>query len=231
MLSDIGLIHLIRDNSIERPPMPTPMKTDLTDENIPTTNFNRISHSKSTPNFSTSDRESGKIFNELYRLPSPGTYRLGAYTRSISHSPIPTQRTSPNEMVSETPEMRQSPDFTTPQLVRLESPRGIGKRYSMKAQLVSPPTSPVMDDSSWVFHHNNHLNKRGYPSLSKENSKPQRYNTGTWSKEEHSQFLEGLRECGHSWTQIAERFVKTRERSQVASHAQKWLKKEMMTDD
>jgi SHAQKYF class myb-like DNA-binding protein len=46
-------------------------------------------------------------------------------------------------------------------------------------------------------------------------------NDGAWSELEHEDFLRGLSECGHGkWRNIAEMYVKTRTRVQVASHAQ-----------
>ena len=44
-----------------------------------------------------------------------------------------------------------------------------------------------------------------------------------WSREEHQNFLVGLKEKGKgNWKDIATKFVKTRTTSQVASHAQKY---------
>ena len=44
-----------------------------------------------------------------------------------------------------------------------------------------------------------------------------------WSREEHQNFLVGLKEKGKgNWKEIATKFVKTRTTSQVASHAQKY---------
>ncbi|KAL0486233.1 transcription factor MYB1R1 [Acrasis kona] len=52
-------------------------------------------------------------------------------------------------------------------------------------------------------------------------------NDGAWSEMEHASFLEGLDKCGiGQWRGIAENHVKTRTRTQVASHAQKFLKKQ-----
>ncbi|KAG2374772.1 hypothetical protein C9374_010516 [Naegleria lovaniensis] len=50
-------------------------------------------------------------------------------------------------------------------------------------------------------------------------------NHGTWSKEEHELFMKGLREVGRNWELIANKYIKSRVRSQVASHAQKYFKK------
>jgi SHAQKYF class myb-like DNA-binding protein len=50
-------------------------------------------------------------------------------------------------------------------------------------------------------------------------------NEGTWSSEEHERFLIGLDKIGRNWTRISKEFVKTRSRTQVASHAQKYFKK------
>jgi SHAQKYF class myb-like DNA-binding protein len=44
---------------------------------------------------------------------------------------------------------------------------------------------------------------------------------GPWSDTEHEDFLIGLQECGSGqWRMIADKYVKTRTRTQVASHAQ-----------
>ncbi|EFC37019.1 SANT domain-containing protein [Naegleria gruberi] len=43
-------------------------------------------------------------------------------------------------------------------------------------------------------------------------------NHGTWSKEEHEMFLLGLKEAGRNWELIANKYIKSRVRSQVASH-------------
>lgn len=50
-------------------------------------------------------------------------------------------------------------------------------------------------------------------------------NEGTWNADEHDRFLKGLEQCGRNWTKIAKEYVKTRSRTQVASHAQKYFKR------
>jgi len=51
-------------------------------------------------------------------------------------------------------------------------------------------------------------------------------NDGPWTDQEHEDFLTGLKECGSGkWRDISEKFVKTRTRVQVASHAQKYFSK------
>jgi SHAQKYF class myb-like DNA-binding protein len=51
-------------------------------------------------------------------------------------------------------------------------------------------------------------------------------NDGPWTDREHDDFLIGLKECGSGkWRDIAEKFVRTRTRVQVASHAQKYFSK------
>ncbi|KAF0978276.1 hypothetical protein FDP41_002791 [Naegleria fowleri] len=48
-------------------------------------------------------------------------------------------------------------------------------------------------------------------------------NQGAWSEREHQAFLKGLQELGYGkWREIADRYVKTRTRIQVASHSQKY---------
>ncbi len=71
--------------------------------------------------------------------------------------------------------------------------------------------------------------KRPYDKKPKVHSEDEsvnsKFNTGVWSKEEHDNFLIGLENCGHCWKKIASDYVPTRDRSQIASHAQKYLKK------
>jgi SHAQKYF class myb-like DNA-binding protein len=50
-------------------------------------------------------------------------------------------------------------------------------------------------------------------------------NKGRWTKEEHEQFVNAYKICGNDWKRIADEYIPTRERSQVASHAQKFLGK------
>jgi len=51
-----------------------------------------------------------------------------------------------------------------------------------------------------------------------------KYNTGHWLTEEHESFLRGVSELGKGmWSEIADKYVKTRSRVQVASHAQKYF--------
>ncbi|KAL9642628.1 hypothetical protein ABK040_009707 [Willaertia magna] len=56
--------------------------------------------------------------------------------------------------------------------------------------------------------------------------KPKKTNCkgGSWTDEEHEQFLKGYELYGNNWSKIADLFVITRQRTQVASHAQKWLR-------
>jgi SHAQKYF class myb-like DNA-binding protein len=55
--------------------------------------------------------------------------------------------------------------------------------------------------------------------------KPTDYNTGPWTDEEHEAFLRGYKEVGRQWKQIATNYVKTRDRRQVSSHAQKYFQR------
>lgn len=51
--------------------------------------------------------------------------------------------------------------------------------------------------------------------------------TGTWSPVEHRRFLFGLKLYGRGkWVKIAKKCVLTRDSTQVASHAQKYFKKQ-----
>ncbi|KAG2393316.1 hypothetical protein C9374_006847 [Naegleria lovaniensis] len=57
------------------------------------------------------------------------------------------------------------------------------------------------------------------------------FNTGWWSDDEHLRFLKGLKECGHNWSLISTKYVKTRGRRQCASHAQKWYQSERYAEE
>ncbi len=57
------------------------------------------------------------------------------------------------------------------------------------------------------------------------NHRDRRYNHGRWSATEHEAFVHAFKVCGRDWSRIAREFVRTRMRSQVASHAQKYLMK------
>ncbi|KAF0980859.1 hypothetical protein FDP41_012647 [Naegleria fowleri] len=51
-------------------------------------------------------------------------------------------------------------------------------------------------------------------------------NEGPWTEEEHEQFLKGFEACGKNWSKIADLYVPSRRRTQIASHAQKWFRKQ-----
>lgn len=51
------------------------------------------------------------------------------------------------------------------------------------------------------------------------------YNTGPWTDEEHDAFLRGYNAVGRQWKRIASSYVKTRDRRQVSSHAQKYFQR------
>lgn len=46
---------------------------------------------------------------------------------------------------------------------------------------------------------------------------------GRWMKEEHENFLAGLKVCGKEWSAISRRFVPSRTMTQVRTHAQKYF--------
>ncbi|EFC46587.1 predicted protein [Naegleria gruberi] len=67
--------------------------------------------------------------------------------------------------------------------------------------------------------------KRSSSSSSTDEEEGKKFNTGTWTRSEHEQFLKGLEEVGKNWKLISENYVQTRKRTQIASHAQKWFLK------
>mmetsp|Transcript_37146 Transcript_37146/g.61033 ORF Transcript_37146/g.61033 Transcript_37146/m.61033 type:complete len:418 (-) Transcript_37146:63-1316(-) len=63
-------------------------------------------------------------------------------------------------------------------------------------------------------------------SIIDEDSSSKRINNGTWTEEEHIQFLEGLKKFGAGkWKEIASSMIPTRTPDQTRSHAQKYFKK------
>ena len=49
-----------------------------------------------------------------------------------------------------------------------------------------------------------------------------KFNVGRWSKEEHYIFLKGMKDYGNYWKKL-EQIMKTRSKSQIRSHAQKYF--------
>lgn len=62
-------------------------------------------------------------------------------------------------------------------------------------------------------------------NASSSSSPTAEYNSGSWSAAEHEAFLKGFQENGRRWKVISQLYVKTRSRSQVAAHAQKYFAK------
>jgi SHAQKYF class myb-like DNA-binding protein len=58
----------------------------------------------------------------------------------------------------------------------------------------------------------------------KKRKKEGNFNTGRWQPEEHRRFIEALLKFGNEWKRVY-RYVATRSRTQVRSHAQKFLAK------
>jgi len=75
-------------------------------------------------------------------------------------------------------------------------------------------------------NHNNHNHKKS----AHHSTGQQRKNKGMWTLEEHEQFLLGYSMYGNDWKRISNEFVKTRSRSQLASHAQKYFCKQKRVD-
>ncbi|CAM9923221.1 unnamed protein product, partial [Pylaiella littoralis] len=46
-----------------------------------------------------------------------------------------------------------------------------------------------------------------------------------WTKEEHDNFLEGIKACGRDWAAISGRYVPSRTVTQIRTHAQKYFLK------
>ena len=63
--------------------------------------------------------------------------------------------------------------------------------------------------------------KRVFKITDENESKLDKITTGSWSKEEHEKFLEGMRKYGNSWKKL-EAYIETRTRIQIRSHWQKY---------
>ncbi|KAL0478276.1 hypothetical protein AKO1_008518 [Acrasis kona] len=112
------------------------------------------------------------------------------------------------------------------------SPVGIQKPVAMKASISDKvvkgtvkkeKTKIILQDLEQTAY--NKASSTPLGVLEEDKQTEIKYQTGKWSEEEHEQFLRGLNEFGHQWSLIARYHVKTRERSQIASHAQKYFKK------
>jgi SHAQKYF class myb-like DNA-binding protein len=113
------------------------------------------------------------------------------------------------------------------------SPSYAASRYYRRAAEETETTSsisPSRSDASGTptptnYHEEFNLNNKIYKAGKQKHDKDSRYNHGRWKKEEHELFVKAFQICGRDWARIAREFVTTRRRSQVASHAQKYLKK------
>ncbi len=102
--------------------------------------------------------------------------------------------------------------------------QGIQKPTTMRSNLSTSPKVPKANTLAIQSHNDSHVRSTGPVGVLDEEPES-KYLTGKWSEEEHNLFLRGLEDYGHQWALIARHYVKTRERSQIASHAQKYFKK------
>jgi SHAQKYF class myb-like DNA-binding protein len=135
---------------------------------------------------------------------SPCSSPPPSYTTSLSSSPI---HTSPKNI-------QQRPAITTTEKIK-----------------TSPPTSPTQVTNHSFKPYIPHLickSNNSPATSSNSDSDGTTCNTGPWTKEEHEAFLLGFNTLGRQWKTIANKFVKTRDRRQVSSHAQKYFAKTHM---
>ena len=70
---------------------------------------------------------------------------------------------------------------------------------------------------------NKNIELEGEETNSSSSMKPGiKFSVGRWTKEEHNNFLKGMKEYGNDWKML-EKLIKTRSRSQIRSHAQKYF--------
>lgn len=60
--------------------------------------------------------------------------------------------------------------------------------------------------------------------IEKQEKQQEKYANGKWSKSEHDRFLKAIAEFGKNWNEI-QGFIRTRNLSQIRSHAQKHFAK------
>lgn len=111
----------------------------------------------------------------------------------------------------------QPPDF-----IHLFSMRNTRNDYRITENTVLAPLN-----LDYIEKKNALLVKENAPSCKKieKKNKSKKYNRGHWTKEEHALFLEGLKVYNRQWKKIAEHFVTTRTRRQIACHGIKYFKK------
>eukprot|EP01080_Neovahlkampfia_damariscottae_P006945 gene6945-11107_t len=104
-------------------------------------------------------------------------------------------------------------------LTTIEEPKTPTKRIETKPTISITHTTPKK----------NQKNLHAYSGDKKKKKKDSSevtvtYNTGKWSKEETERFIQGYEEVGRRWTDISERYVKTRNPIQVTSFSQKFFR-------
>jgi SHAQKYF class myb-like DNA-binding protein len=195
--------------------------------------FERLDSSKLP--FTTHNRSSLSVSG----VPSP---------RTLAYSPFKEAAHETQNNILETEE-EQNESFskrTLPILTRSKSSTGgastlysdvntnMKKEQEFSIAPTFPDTSAIIDDAEIqklsserkLYKFKEYIPKIDVYQHEPENEQEEReYNKGPWTKEEHELFIKGFKECGRQWKMISDHYVKTRDRRQVSSHAQKHIKK------
>lgn len=101
------------------------------------------------------------------------------------------------------------------------------REMSQDERLDAPsPTSSTCSTVSSSSVETEHSDSISQSKKKRKNKKLSNGINGIWMQEEHMQFLKGYASHGRNWKVIADKYVRTRNRSQVASHAQKFIQKQ-----
>lgn len=84
------------------------------------------------------------------------------------------------------------------------------------------------DDSDESYHDADGKGPRKQQSRRRGACKRDKYNTGPWTAEEHDLFMRAYEKYGSDWSFIAKHMVRTRSRTQIASHAQTCRNKHLL---
>jgi len=180
--------------------------------------------------FSTASTCNGSDHSLLLESPN---YQHGGTSNASSRSSVSSPQHSPriHHQPSATNELAAdlSPNEEEGRIIALAALAMVKKTTKRKSSSYPPENTDdsagesSSEDTMEANYSKEKIGKLRLKSSTKGMSKNKNgLSKGWWTEEEHQRFLQGMEACGNNWKLIAEKYVKTRSRTQVASHGQKW---------
>ena len=139
---------------------------------------------------------------------------------------LPSQVSTPTDTtcsVSAKPSFATTPVTASAGAVASSTPKARASLPSISAPALPTP-------SFQNYQTNATLVTKAAKKLSTADGTTSTTSTGRWTREEHEQFLEGLKIYGREWKKVAKR-IPTRTSAQIRSHAQKYFAKIMREEE